>query len=193
MPLHAIPVVIPWQLGSGPTATTHTTGVQAVATTPAAALAVSKMLVQALAAIRHPGVPVAVDLDRSKVGAVGAEIMGPYVYVFGTGSSITHLSFPARIDQDAGARLNQSLDGLDPTRVQGVLMDCVLLNYINSSGLAALAGAASKINIQLFRVPPPILKVLQMTGLDRLIPNHSDMATALAALTRKAVEDRVTA
>jgi len=184
MPLHTIPIVIPWQLGSGPQAVNHTTGVQAVATTPQAALAVAKLLVQALAAMRHPGQTITVDLERAKIGAVGPEVHGLYAYIFGMGSTISQINFPGRIDQDAGSRLHQSLEGIDATRTVGLLMDCVLLSYINSSGLAALAGAGQRLNLHLFRLPAPVLKVFQMTGIDRLVPNHADLNTAVAVMIK---------
>ena len=182
MPLHTIPIVIPWQLGTGLQAVNQTTGVQAVATTPQAALAVAKLLVQALAAMRYPGQAMTVDLERAKIGAVGPEVHGLYAYVFGLGSTITQITFSGRIDQDAGSRLHQSLEGIDPARTVGLLMDCVLLSYINSSGLAALAGAGERLNLHLFRLPAPVLKVFQMTGIDRLVPNHADLNTAVAVM-----------
>jgi anti-anti-sigma factor len=160
----------------------HTTSVQAVATTPQAAVAVSKLLVNAQAQMRHAGKSATVLLDRAKTGAPGALVTGPYFYVFNAGGTIAHFAFPARLDQEIGERLEQTLAGLDATRTQGLLLDCVHLTYINSKGLGALAGSSSRLNLHLFRVPEPIKKVFAMTGLDHLIALHEDLTSAVMAL-----------
>ena len=77
--------------------------------------------------------------------------------------------------------VQDAMAGFDPQTTLGVIMDCVHLTYINSKGLAVLAGSTRRLNLHLFRVPAPILKVLEMTGLDRLIPHHFDLQTALNA------------
>ena len=182
MPLQSIPVVMPWQVGSAIDAPLHTTSVQSVATTPQAAIAVAKLLVSAQSQMRNAGKSATIHIERARTGLPGAVVNGPYFYVFNTGGTIAHFAFPPRLDQEVGERLEQTLAGLDPTRIQGLLLDCVHLTYINSKGLGALAGASARLNLHLFRVPEPIQKVFAMTGLDRLMAQHSDLQTAVMSL-----------
>lgn len=190
MPLQSIPVVIPWQLEGDDAAVTHATGVQTVATTPQAALAVGQVLVKALVQMRYPGRGARILTDRTRAGEPGGEVQGPYLYALTMGNHIAHIALAPRLDQDNGQRFEDAMAGFDPQTTLGVIMDCVHLTYINSKGLAVLAGSTRRLNLHLFRVPAPILKVLEMTGLDRLIPHHFDLQTALGAMVKASLEAR---
>ncbi len=191
MPLHTIPVVVPYRLDDDAEGTAFGVGVQAVGTTVQAGQAVAQVLVKSTLGLRHPGRTGMLIQDRIKVGVLGAAVEGPYAYVLTKGNHINHLNFPSRIDQDRGYVLEQMLAGLDENHVFGVLMDCVHLTYINSAGLAALASQASRLNMRLFRMSDPVAKVFEITGLTRAVPAYPDLASALAALIRHAGEPRV--
>lgn len=191
MPLHTIPVVVPYRLEDDPESTLYGVGVQAVGTTPQAGQAVAQILVKSTLGLRHPGRIGKLIADRVKVGELGATVDGPYAYVLTTGNHINFLSFPQRIDQDRGYVLDQMLAGLDEKQVLGVLMDCVHLTYINSSGLGALASQATRLNMRLFRMSDPVAKVFEITGLTRAVPAYPDLPSALNALVRHAGESRV--
>ena len=187
MPLHAVPVVIPYALDDDPGGASYAITVQAVGTTVQAGHAVAQVLVKALVQIRHPGVGAHLITDRIKVGQLGPVVDGPYAYVLTRGSHLNHLVFPPRIDQDQGYALDQVLAGLDEASVHGVLLDGVHLSYINSAGLAALASNAPRLNLRCFRISEAIGKVLEITSLQKVIPTYPDLTTALSALVRAAL------
>jgi anti-anti-sigma factor len=188
MPLYAIPVVVPYRLDNDPDGATYTVAVEAIATQASAAQAVAQVLVRAMAQFKHRRQTAHVVTDRVQVGAPGPQIDGPYAYVFTSGNRIGHLAFPQRIDGERGHEVNQMLEGLDQT-VLGVLVDGIHLTYINSLGLAAFAHHASRLNLRMFRVSDPIAKVIEVTGLTRLIPLYPDLASALGELVRKAKQE----
>jgi anti-anti-sigma factor len=185
MPLHQIPVIVPYRLDDDADGVQYTISVQAVGTQPPAAQAVAQVLVRALAQIRHGDHPIKLIADRIQVGHPTGEINGPYAYVLAHGAQIGLLNFPARIDQDHGQLVGQMLEGLDSKQVHGVLFDAIHLTYINSLGLAALAGHATRLNLRLFRASNPIAKVIEITGLTRQIPMYPDLPSALGELVRK--------
>jgi anti-anti-sigma factor len=191
MPLYSIPVAIAYQLEDDLQGIQYGIGIQAVGTSAQAAQAISLVLVKALIAMRHPGKQAKLLLDRLKIGQPGPQIDGPYAYVFTCGNHINQLVFPARIDQDRGTHLEAGLAGLDGTTTLGVLVDCIHLAYINSTGLAAFAAHAGRLNMRLFRVSDPIAKVFEITGLTRTVPAYQDLPSALAALVRESNLSRI--
>ena len=187
MPLHNVPVVVPYALDDDPEGPSYAISVQAVGTTTQAGQAVAQVLVKAMIQIRHPGVGAHLLTERIKVGSLGAVVDGPYAYVITRGNHLNHVVFPPRIDQDRGNELDQILTGLDEGSVLGVLMDGIHLSYINSSGLAALASHAPRLNLRLFRVSEAIFKVLEITSLTKVVPTYADLTSALSALVRAAI------
>lgn len=185
MPLYSIPVAVAYQLEDDPQGIPYGIGIQAVGTSPQAAQAISLVLTKALVAMRHPGKTARILQDRLKIGQLGPQIDGPYAYVFTRGNHINQLVFPARIDQDRGSYLGDALAGLDGATTLGVLVDCIHLSYINSTGLAAFAAHAGRLNMRLFRITDPIAKVFEITGLTRAVPAYQDLPSALAALVRE--------
>jgi anti-anti-sigma factor len=190
MPLFSIPVAVAYQIDGDPQEITHAVGVQAVGTSGQAAQAVSLVLTKALIQMRHPGSTARILQERVKVGQPSAQIDGPYAYVFTKGSHINQLVFPSRIDQDRGSHLDQALTGIETSHTLGLLVDCIHLAYINSTGLGALAAHAQRLNMRLFRVSDPIAKVLEITGLTRAIPAYQDLPSALTELVRNAHQPR---
>ncbi len=185
MPLYAIPVAVSYQLEDDPQSIPYGIGIQSVGTSQQAAQAVSLVLTKALVAMRHPGKQIRLLQDRIKIGQLGPQIDGPYAYVFTRGNHINQLVFPSRIDQDRGSHLDEAFSGLDSQTTLGMLVDCIHLTYINSTGLAAFAAHAGRLNMRLFRVSDPIAKVFEITGLTRAVPAYQDLPSALAALVRE--------
>ena len=190
MPLYSIPVAVAYQLENDPQEIPYSIGIQSVGTSAQAAQAVSLVLTKALIQMRHPGSPVRILQDRVKIGQLGPQIDGPYAYVFTQGNHINQLVFPSRIDQDRGTQLDEALSGLDGATTLGVLVDCIHLTYINSTGLAAFAAHATRLNMRLFRISDPISKVFEITGLTRAVPAYQDLPSALGALVREAGSPR---
>ena len=178
MPLHKIPVTVPYTLVGDPAASLFTMQVDAVATSPTGAIATSQVLVEALARMRHPGRGARVASDRIRVGAIGEQVTGLYVYVLSNGYHIPHLAFPARLEQEAAQRLSDTLAGLDARNLYGVIADCVYLNYISSMGIAALVSNAQRVRLRLMRPSASVVKVLDMVGLSRMTPCFPDLPKA---------------
>lgn len=182
MPLFDIPVVIPYRLDNDDGGVLHPVQIRTVASGVPAALATAEVLAYAHGRLRHPGHQIQVIKERAKVGAAGPQVDGPYAYVLTRGSLIHHLSFPARIDSQAGEQLHGILEALDGRNVFGLIIDCAPLVYINTVGLTALSAHARM--TQLFRVPATIAKVLEIVGLNRMIRTHANLTAALESLVQ---------
>jgi anti-anti-sigma factor len=178
MPLHKIPVTVPYTLVGDANASLFTVQVDAVATSPTGAIATAQVLVEALARMRHPGQGAKVATDRIRVGALGAQVNGLYLYILANSYHINHLDFPARLEQAAAQQVSDSLTGIDQRNIYGVIADCVYLNYISSMGLAALASNAQRVRLRLLRPNAGIIKVLEMVGLQRMVPVFPDLPKA---------------
>jgi hypothetical protein len=178
MPLHRIPVTVPYTLVGDPQASLFTVQVDTVATAPAGAVATAQVLVEALARMRHPGQGARVASDRVKVGAVGPQVTGFYAYVLSNGFHIPHLEFASRLENAAAQQVSDSLAGLDARNLYGVIADAVYLSYISSMGIAALAANAQRARLRMLRPGEPIVKVLDMVGVRRLIPCFPDLPKA---------------
>jgi anti-anti-sigma factor len=178
MPLHRIPVTVPYVLVGDPTASLFTVQVDAVATSPTGAIATAQVLVEALARMRHPGRGARVASDRVRVGTIGAQVSGFYAYVLANSFHIAHLDFPSRIDQTAAQQLADTFTGIDQRNLYGILADCVYLNYLGSMGLAAVASNAQRVRLRLIRPSEGVLKVLDMVGLRKMVPCFPDLPKA---------------
>jgi anti-anti-sigma factor len=190
MPLYSIPVAVAYQLDNDPQEIPYSIGIQSVGTSTQAAQAVSLILTKALIQMRHPGATARILQERVKIGQLGQQIDGPYAYVFTQGNHINQLVFPSRIDQDRGTQLDQALSGLDGPATLGILVDCIHLSYINSTGLAAFAVHAGRLNMRLFRISDQVAKVFEITGLTRAVPAYQDLPSALSALVRETASPR---
>ncbi|MEK7412506.1 MAG: STAS domain-containing protein [Planctomycetota bacterium] len=178
MPLHRMPVTVPYTLVGDAQASLFTIQVDAVATSPTGAIATAQVLVEAMARMRHPGRGARVASERVRVGSLGSQVTGVYAYVLSNGFHIPQLDFPSRIDQDAAQQLEDTLSGLDQRNLYGVVIDCVYLQYISSMGIAALASNAKRARLRLLRPSASITKVLEMVGLTRLILSFPDLPKA---------------
>lgn len=182
MPLHDIPIVIPYRLSGDHGGVLYPLQIHTVTSGEAAALATAKLLARTVANIRHPGRTVEVVSERAKSGQPARQVDGPYAYVLTTGNHIHHLDFPARIDSQSGEVMGDAFAGLDPTTLHGVVMDCYAMAYINTSGLASIAGHAKRLRLRLFRVSEPVRRVFEIVGLTQLLRILPTLQTALEDL-----------
>ena len=178
MPLHKIPLTVPYTLVGDATASLFTVQLDVVATSPTGAIATGQVLVEALARMRHPGQGSKVASDRIRVGAIGAQVTGLYAYVLANSFHVAHVEFPARLDQAGAQQLADTFAGIDQRNLYGVLADCVYLNYISSMGLAAMASNAQRARLRLIRPSESVLKVLNMVGLNKMVPCFPDLPKA---------------
>jgi anti-anti-sigma regulatory factor len=182
MPLHDIPVVVPYRLNDDRNGVLYPLQIHTVASSDAVALATAKVLAQTVASIRHPGRPIQVVGERAKSGQPARQVDGPYAYVLTTGNHIHHLDFPARIDSQSGEVMGDAFAGLDPGTLHGVVMDCHAMTYINTAGLASIAGHAKRLHLRLFRVSEPVRRVFEIVGLTTLLRILPTLQAALGDL-----------
>jgi anti-anti-sigma regulatory factor len=183
VPLHDFSVIMPYRTAHQPDEILRPLHIQAVASTPRAALATAEMIGATLAALQSPS-GVTMAQESTKVGQSGRVIDGPYAYILTKGNRVLHYDFPARIDSEAGEAMGNLFTGLDVTNLFGVVMDCHTLTYINTSGLASLAAHARRTRLQLFRVSEPVRRVFEIVGLIHLLKIHASLADALAGLEK---------
>jgi anti-anti-sigma regulatory factor len=185
MPLLEFPVAIPYRLLDDRDGVHFLVQVRAIASGEPAAIATAQVLVKALASLHHRGKAVEVLIERTKVGAPGGQVDGPYVYVLTHGNHIHHLAFPPRIDSQSGEVMGNAFAGLDPKTLHGVVMDCHPLVYINTAGLASIAAHAKRLHLRLFRVSDPVRRVFEIVGLMQLLHVHSTLQSALDHLVNE--------
>jgi anti-anti-sigma factor len=69
----------------------------------------------------------------------------------------------------------------------GLVVDMTATTFLDSAGVAALVRAsrratASEATVRLAVTAPPVLRVLNLVGIDRLIEVHPSVASAVASL-----------
>jgi anti-anti-sigma regulatory factor len=181
VPLHDFSVVMPYRAANQPDDILRSLHIQAVASAPPAALATAHIIAQTLAHLQSPSGATLLQ-DSAKVGTSGRVIDGPYAYVLSKNNRVLHYDFPPRIDSEAGEAMGNFFAGLDITQLFGVVMDCHLLTYINTSGLASLAAHAGRTHLQLFRVSEPVRRVFEIVGLIHMLKIHTSLPEALQQL-----------
>jgi anti-sigma B factor antagonist len=90
------------------------------------------------------------------------------------------------LDAYSAPRLRTLLAMLIDGGATFIVMDCGALNCVDSSGLGALVAALKQISdnsgvLALAQINDDVRRVLQITGLDRLIPLYPDVAKAREA------------
>ncbi|MFG3149741.1 STAS domain-containing protein [Streptomyces sp. NPDC048243] len=92
------------------------------------------------------------------------------------------LEIAGDLDYASAPELRDSLDGLALADGQLLILDLAGLDYCDSSGLTALLAARNlaaerSAHIALASVPADTMRILSLTGLDRVFPLHSDAST----------------
>jgi anti-anti-sigma regulatory factor len=184
VPFFDIPVIVPYRLEAD-AAVTYSLQVQAVASGPQAASAVAAVITASLARWRHGGQAIAVLGDRIRIGPASRQVDGPYAYVLGRGNHVAHLTFPSRLDNEAGERMGSMFAALDESGLHGLIMDCHLLTSINTAGLVSIATHARRLHLHLMRLTGGVRKVFEIVRLDHLVPLHDTIQQALDDLERE--------
>jgi anti-sigma B factor antagonist len=76
----------------------------------------------------------------------------------------------------------------------GLVVDMTMTTFLDSSGVTALVratrrAAASDATVRLAVTAPPVLRVLNLVGIDRLLEVHPSVAAALASLPDQTAAD----
>jgi len=179
MPLTSVPVVVPYEV-PGHSQTVFTVQVDALAS-EGQALTEAQALVAAWLQLRHPEGARMLPL-RARLGSASSQPEGPFLYVLSPLNHIHSLLLPTRIDNAPGERLGDTLAGLAPGDIHGVVMDCTHLAYINTTGMASLAGHAKRLRLYLHSLPASVQTVFDIVGLNGLLHVHADRSAALRAL-----------
>jgi anti-anti-sigma factor len=186
MALSLTSVVFPYQVVGADTTSIPTVQVNAIAASTEIAQEEAKQVASAWVMMRHPGKQFQFSAGRTKPMS-DKPVEGPFAYVLSHRSQIQTLQFPSHVDDRAGERLKTTLSALKEDVLYGVVMDLGQLGYINSIGLTGIATNVQRLHLQLYRVPDNVKKVLAMVGLDRFLPIHPDLSSALARLVQDAV------
>jgi anti-sigma B factor antagonist len=76
----------------------------------------------------------------------------------------------------------------------GLVVDLTMTTFLDSAGVTALVratrrAAASDATVRLAVTAPPVLRVLNLVGIDRLLEVHPSVAAALASLPDQTAAD----
>ncbi|TVR47050.1 MAG: anti-sigma factor antagonist [Planctomycetota bacterium] len=192
MAMHPYPVVLPYQAGGGDALAVPTLAISAAATNPRNAVAVANAFIN-VSCMRRYGYPAGgAFLDRARVGPAGTPISGPYAYVLGPSNRIPIIPFPQRLDHQSCRPLQQRIQGLRAGGADTLIVDAAQLTFLDSSALSTLGGLASissqnpGLHLHLFRPSPPIRKVFEIVGLDRMLGIHETLVNALTVCASQA-------
>jgi anti-anti-sigma factor len=95
------------------------------------------------------------------------------------------VTMPAEIDLVNAAALGSQLAALTAQSPQVITADLTATRYCDSAGIHALArahqhAAAAGIELRLVTGPSPVTRLLQLTGLDQVIPRYPGLPESLA-------------
>jgi anti-sigma B factor antagonist len=101
-------------------------------------------------------------------------------------NSVHVIILEGELDAYSSPRLRELLTALIDGGSTWIVIDCSLLNYVDSSGLGALVAGLKHISdnagmLALAQANDDVRRVLQVTGLDRLIPMYRDVEEAREA------------
>lgn len=181
MALSVTSVVLPYQLAGSDTTTIPTVQVNVLAGSQAQALSDARLLAETWLNMHHPGVGHTFNAARSKAIPDSAA-NGPFAYILSHRNHIQAMPFPGKVDDEAGTSMKNALTALHADSIYGVVLDLARLTYINSIGLTGIATNTQRLHMQLYNVPDAVKNVLKRIGLDRFLPIHPDLATALKSL-----------
>ncbi len=96
------------------------------------------------------------------------------------------MTLDGRLDIDGAAAVDSKMNAI-ATLHKAVLLDLQKVSYLGSTGLRSLLAPARTIKSRggkmvIFGANEFVEKVLKTSGIDTLIPVHSELARALAAL-----------
>lgn len=99
--------------------------------------------------------------------------------------NLSKLSLSGRLDLEGVNSIDHTFSQMIAYPTQAVLIDMQKVNFLASFGIRLLLINAKALysrggKMALYNVEPNIAKVLEISGLDKLIPVHSDMLSAQA-------------
>jgi len=91
------------------------------------------------------------------------------------------------VDITNAERLRDTLLSALNASALGLVVDMTMTTFLDSAGVAALVrasrrAAASEATVRLAVAAPPVLRVLNLVGIDQLIEVHPSVTAALASL-----------
>jgi hypothetical protein len=184
MPLYATPVVLPYRLDDGPQPPLYNFQIEAVASSENRAVATAQAMLRATALLHHRAAPLQIYRDRASIGEIRGNVEGPYAYLFTRSDRVPHLTFAPRIEGSACDEFADTLAGLHPGLVYGLVMDLAPLSYTTTRGLSTLVEHGKRLNLHLFRVPEGVRKVIHLTGLEQHLFLHDDIHSAVDGLVQ---------
>jgi stage II sporulation protein AA (anti-sigma F factor antagonist) len=100
---------------------------------------------------------------------------------------ITGITLDGRFDLQGAKEIDQKLVDATSTGTAAVVIDLSLVSFIGSIGIHALIAAARSQSarggrVVLVRPEPMVGKVLEISGLDKMVPVYDDLEAALRAL-----------
>jgi anti-sigma B factor antagonist len=105
------------------------------------------------------------------------------------------VAVPAELDLTIADGLRDALLGALNADALGLVVDLTATTFCDSAGITAITraarrGAATDAAIRLAATTQPVLRVLELVGIDRLIDIYPDVEAALASLPEQAKEVR---
>jgi anti-anti-sigma factor len=105
-------------------------------------------------------------------------LMDPDITVARVGDSMTVVSVHGELDLNAAEELREAIStGSEAPRV---VIDLVGTTFIDSTALGVISGAARGADLTVVASDPRIIRILQLTGLDRSIRVERSLAEAIA-------------
>jgi len=100
---------------------------------------------------------------------------------------ITRITLDGRFDLQGAKEIDQKLVAATSTGTAAVVIDLSLVSFIGSIGIHALIAAAKSQaarggRVVLVRPEPMVGKVLEISGLEKVVPVYDDLEAALQAL-----------
>ncbi|MFW5828813.1 MAG: STAS domain-containing protein [Planctomycetota bacterium] len=179
MSLHATPVVLPYRLEDSPHPPLYNFQIDAVASSPKRAVSTAVATLRGAAMLHHRAAPLQIYKDRASVGEQRGSIEGPYAYLFTHSNRVPMLTFAPRIEGSACDEFADSMATLHPGLCHGILLDMAPLSYITTRGLSILVEHSKRLNMHCFRLPPNVLKVIDLTGLHQHLHVHDSIHDAI--------------
>ena len=105
-------------------------------------------------------------------------LMDPDITIARVGDSMTVVSVHGELDLNAADELRAAIDlGSDGPRV---VVDLAGTTFIDSTALGVIAGAAKSTELTVVASDPRIVRIFQLTGLDRSVRVERSLAEAIA-------------
>jgi anti-sigma B factor antagonist len=103
-------------------------------------------------------------------------LMDPEITVAHVGDSMTVVAVHGELDLNAGDELRRALE----PGGRRLVVDLVGTTFIDSTALGIIAGAARAADVTVVANDPRIVRIFQLTGIDRSVKVERSLAEAIA-------------